>query len=96
MKLTDAQRELLEDKFVLWERASREGPMDMREYNGRAAQALKVALAIVSEAAAAEVALAACQARVRELEEALRDAVADELGDNWRSRARALLQPKEL
>lgn len=50
MSLTDTQRELLEDKFVLWERASREGPMDLRDYNRRAAEALKVALAIASEA----------------------------------------------
>lgn len=49
MTLTDEQRELLEDKFILWERASREGPMDLRDYNCRAAEALKAALAIVSE-----------------------------------------------
>jgi hypothetical protein len=51
MRLTDAQRELLEDKFILWDRASREGNMDLRDYNRRAAEALKVALAICSEAA---------------------------------------------
>lgn len=50
MTLTDAQRELLEDKYLLWERASRRGPLDTRDYNRRAAEALKVALAIVSEA----------------------------------------------
>lgn len=50
MTLTDAQRELLEDKFVLWDRASREGPIDLRDYNRRAAEALKTALAICSEA----------------------------------------------
>jgi hypothetical protein len=47
--LTDAQRELLEDKFVLWDRASREGAMDLRDYNRRAAEALKVALGICAE-----------------------------------------------
>lgn len=49
MRLTDAQRELLEDKFVLWDRYSREGSMELRDYNRRAAEALKVALAICSE-----------------------------------------------
>lgn len=49
MRLTDAQRELLEDKFILWDRASREGSMEMRDYNRRAADALKVALALSSE-----------------------------------------------
>lgn len=48
MALTDAQRVLLEDKFVLWSRASREGPMDLRDYNRRASEALKAALAIVA------------------------------------------------
>lgn len=50
MKLTDEQRELLEDKYVLWDRASREGNMELRDYNRRAAEALKVALALASEA----------------------------------------------
>jgi hypothetical protein len=50
MMLTNAQRELLEDKFMLWSRAARTGPMDLRDYNQRAADALKVALAICSEA----------------------------------------------
>ncbi len=50
MRLTDAQRELLEDKFMLWERAGREGSMDLRDYNRRAADALKTALAICAEA----------------------------------------------
>lgn len=49
MKLTDEQRELLEDKFVLWDRASREGNMDLRDYNRRCAEALKIALALASE-----------------------------------------------
>jgi hypothetical protein len=47
--MSEAQLELLRDKYVLWDRASREGPMDMRDYNRRAAEALKAALAIVSE-----------------------------------------------
>ena len=46
MSLTDAQRELLEDKFILWDRASREGPEDLRDYNRRAAEALKAALSV--------------------------------------------------
>jgi hypothetical protein len=50
MNLTDAQRELLEDKFVLWVRASRDGAIDFRDYNRRAAEALKVALCICAEA----------------------------------------------
>lgn len=50
MTLTDAQRLLLEDKFVLWDKASRSGPMDLRDYNRRAAEALKVALSICSAA----------------------------------------------
>lgn len=49
MTLTDDQAALLRDKYVLWERASREGPMDLRDYNRRAAEALKAALMIVSE-----------------------------------------------
>ena len=47
--VTDAQAALLRDKYVLWERASREGPMDLRDYNRRAAEALKAALMAVSE-----------------------------------------------
>lgn len=55
MGLTDAQRELLEDKFVLWTKAAREfgsGPdAEMRrDYNRRAAEALKVALSLASAA----------------------------------------------
>lgn len=46
--MTSAQRLLLEDKFILWDRASREGPMDLRDYNRRAADALKSALSIVA------------------------------------------------
>jgi len=48
--MTEAQLELLRDKYVLWERASRQGPTDLRDYNRRAAEALKAALSIVSEA----------------------------------------------
>lgn len=48
--LTEAQHELLEDKFTLWERAGREGHAELRDYNRRAAEALKAALAIVAEA----------------------------------------------
>lgn len=48
--LTDDQRELLEDKFLLWDRASREGSMDLRDYNRRAADALKAALGICADA----------------------------------------------
>lgn len=47
--MTEPQLELLRDKYVLWERASRQGPMDMRDYNARCAEAMKVALAIISE-----------------------------------------------
>lgn len=49
MTMTDDQAALLRDKYVLWERASREGPLDLRDYNRRAAEALKAALMIVSE-----------------------------------------------
>lgn len=48
INLTDQQRELLEDKFMLWDRAAREGNHELREYNRRAADALKIALSIVS------------------------------------------------
>lgn len=73
--LTDAQRELLEDKFVLWDRASREGSMVLRDYNRRAAEALKVALALASSAEAAEArATQAEQAQDREIT-ALREAL---------------------
>lgn len=54
MTLTDAQRELLEDKHSLWIRAGNTGPLDFRDYNLRAADALKVALALASSAEAAE------------------------------------------
>lgn len=46
--MTEAQLELLRDKYVLWERASHQGPMDSRDYNARCAQALKAALCIVA------------------------------------------------
>ena len=47
--MTEAQLELLRDKHVLWDRASREGAMDLRDYNRRAAEALKQLLAEHSE-----------------------------------------------
>lgn len=43
--MTDAQLELLRDKYVLWDRASREGAMDLRDYNRRCADALGQLLA---------------------------------------------------
>jgi hypothetical protein len=52
MKLSEDQRLLLEDKFVLWTRQARQGPSDFRDYNARAAEALKTALAICAEASA--------------------------------------------
>lgn len=48
--MTEDQRILLEDKYVLWERASREGPTELRDYNRRAAEALKACLALASGA----------------------------------------------
>lgn len=38
---TEDQLELMRDKYVLWERSSRQGPMDSRDYNARCAEALK-------------------------------------------------------
>lgn len=46
--MTEHQLELLRDKYVLWERASRQGPMDLRDYNARCAEALKAALCVVA------------------------------------------------
>lgn len=71
MILTDAQRELLEDKFLVWERQAREGPPDLRDYNARAAEALKIALSIVSGALAAEAQVSALQAQVDGLREGI-------------------------
>lgn len=48
--MTEAQLELLRDKYVLWDRASREGSMELRDYNRRAADALKALLAANSDA----------------------------------------------
>lgn len=48
--MTEAQLELLRDKYVLWERASREGALAMRDYEQRAAEALKALLAEWEEA----------------------------------------------
>jgi len=42
--LSDAQRELLDDKLDLWRRAAGEGPMDSRDYNRRAVDALTILL----------------------------------------------------
>lgn len=39
--MTQDQFELLQDKYTLWDRASREGAMDLRDYNRRCAEALK-------------------------------------------------------
>lgn len=39
--MTEDQLVLLRDKYVLWDWASRDGPMDARDYNRRAADALK-------------------------------------------------------
>jgi hypothetical protein len=49
MAPTEKQFELLRDKYVLWDRASREGPMELRDYNRRAAEALKALLCAVHE-----------------------------------------------
>lgn len=43
------QRELLEDKYVLWTTSAQNGRADFRDYNRRAAEALKAALAICAE-----------------------------------------------
>jgi hypothetical protein len=49
--MTEAELTVLRDKYVLYERASREGPMDMRDYNRRAAEAMKALLSEREEAA---------------------------------------------
>lgn len=84
LQLTDAQRVLLEDKFVLWDRASRQGAMDLRDYNGRAAEALKVALAIASEGA--------CD--WSEFEDEIAEVIQDSLDADWTARdgARAVVR----
>lgn len=76
--LTDAQFELLADKYVLWDRASREGPMDLRDYNARAAEALKVALALARANAPPPVDWEA-------LEDEIADAISDSLDMDWSS-----------
>lgn len=43
--MTEDQLTLLRDKFALWDRAAHDGPMDLRDYNRRAADALKALLA---------------------------------------------------
>jgi PHP family Zn ribbon phosphoesterase len=47
--MTEDQLELLRDKYVLWDAAARHGPEELRDYNRRAAEALKEALTIVSD-----------------------------------------------
>lgn len=84
LQLTDAQRVLLEDKFVLWDRAARHGPTDVRDYNGRAAEALKVALAIASEGAR----------DWSEFEDEIAEVIQDSLDADWTARdgARAVVR----
>lgn len=41
---TEAQLEMLRDKYVLWVRESRVGPVEFRDYNARCAAALKCLL----------------------------------------------------
>ena len=43
--VTEADLELLRDKYVVWDRAARQVPMDMRDYNRRAADAIRRLLA---------------------------------------------------
>lgn len=42
--MTHDQFTLMQDKIALWRRASVEGSMELRDYNGRAAEALTTAL----------------------------------------------------
>lgn len=42
--MTREQFSLLQDKIALWRRSATEGAMDLRDYNGRAAEALTAAL----------------------------------------------------
>lgn len=46
--MTEDQLEILRDKYVVWEAASRSGNTDLRDYNRRCAEALKAALCIVA------------------------------------------------
>lgn len=46
-RLTEQQRELLNDKLQLWQRAAVEGSMDLRSYNRRCAEALGAALQLI-------------------------------------------------
>lgn len=48
--MTEEQLELLRDKYVLWERDSRTGNMELRDYHRRCAEALKAALSEISDA----------------------------------------------
>lgn len=47
--MTEAQLELMWDKYVVWDRAARQGNMELRDYNRRCADALKQLLAEQSE-----------------------------------------------
>jgi hypothetical protein len=42
--VTELQIILLQDKFMLWRKASREGPTELRDYNRRCADALQALL----------------------------------------------------
>lgn len=53
--MTEEQRLLLEDKFLLWQKAAREDVHDLREYNQRCADALQAYLAAASEALSQDV-----------------------------------------
>lgn len=55
--MTEAQLELLRDKYVVWERDSRTGNMDLRDYNARCAEAMKAALCVVAATPAGRAAL---------------------------------------
>lgn len=67
--MTEDQLELLRDKYVLWERGSRAGNPDMRDYDRRAAEALK---ALLSEHQDGLNALTASLTRAERMEGALR------------------------
>lgn len=49
--LTEADREILDDKLTLWTQWSHEGNMEMRDYHGRCAKAMSAVLQIVDAAA---------------------------------------------
>lgn len=66
--MTADQTILLLDKEQLWRKYSHEGVIDLREYNGRAADALR---ALFDRASAAESRAQALEAKVARLEGAL-------------------------